>query len=208
MLDIPIEPFNAVIGYSEKYNFPGFRVLDEAQSRAALAEFDLEALPGILENEPLESSPTLDDRRFDASLDIPVEAFRRREQRWLRLKLLQGRESAPCDLCGREFPADLLVAAHIKRRSLASNEERLVFPYIGMLACKFGCDDLYEKGHLAVDSRGYLQTVPYTGEGAKWVNNYLAQLEGAKAACDIGEERAKYFQWHFVNVYEKKRANG
>jgi hypothetical protein len=48
------------------------------------------------------------------------------------------------------FPVDLLVAAHIKRRSLCSETERRDLHNVAMLACKFGCDALFEEGYWLV----------------------------------------------------------
>ena len=44
----------------------------------------------------------------------------------------------------------LLVAAHIKKRSYCTDEEKRDLSNIGMLNCKFGCDELYERGFISV----------------------------------------------------------
>lgn len=80
----------------------------------------------------------------------------RREQAYLRSHLLKGRDFAPCDVCGRDLPAPLLVAAHIVPRSQLSDAERLNFGAAAMLACGLGCDALFELGYLVVDGVGVL----------------------------------------------------
>ncbi len=76
------------------------------------------------------------------------------EQGRLRAHLLQGADHGVCDLCGRDLPSDLLVAAHIQPRSELSDSERLDFERVAMLACVLGCDALFEAGYIAVDDQG------------------------------------------------------
>ncbi|WP_156891551.1 hypothetical protein [Agromyces subbeticus] len=82
---------------------------------------------------------------------------RRREQGRLRAYLLDGRDSASCDLCGRRLPVSLLVAAHIKPRSVSDEDHRKDFASIAMLACSLGCDDLFELGYVLVDTSGVVK---------------------------------------------------
>lgn len=78
----------------------------------------------------------------------------RREQRHLREHLLAGREEAPCALCGRTLPENMLVAAHIAPRHSLNEAERLDFTSAAMLACALGCDALFERGYVSVDDTG------------------------------------------------------
>lgn len=86
--------------------------------------------------------------------DAVIISRRRREQGRLRTYLLGGRDSANCDICGRELPASLLVAAHIKPRAASDEEHRKDFASIAMLACTLGCDELFERGYVIVDGFG------------------------------------------------------
>lgn len=86
--------------------------------------------------------------------DAMTMGRRRREQVRLRSYLLDGRDSANCDVCGRELPASLLVAAHIKPRAMSDEEHRKDFASIAMLACALGCDQLFELGYVIVDEDG------------------------------------------------------
>jgi hypothetical protein len=67
--------------------------------------------------------------------DRLVLARARKEQAWLRDFLLDGRNEAPCDLCGRLLPKEFLVAAHITSRSELAHDERMQFDRIAMIAC-------------------------------------------------------------------------
>lgn len=88
------------------------------------------------------------------STSVVREALARREQTALRDHLLAGAQHAACDLCGRNLPTSLLVAAHIVPRHLLTEEERRSLGSIAMLACTLGCDALFEHGYIAVDDSG------------------------------------------------------
>ena len=73
---------------------------------------------------------------------------------------LFGKEpTGVCDPCGRHLPTGFLVAAHIKRRESCSDAERKSIDVV-MRACKRGCDELFERGYIYVDSRGIIQSAP------------------------------------------------
>lgn len=89
--------------------------------------------------------------------DAQTIGRRRREQGRLRAYLLGGRAVADCDICGRELPERLLVAAHIVPRAQLDDEHRKDFASIAMLACSLGCDDLFEFGYVIVDGAGLVR---------------------------------------------------
>jgi hypothetical protein len=121
----------------------------------------------------------------------------RREQSKLRKHLLNGATEATCALCGRTLPARLLRAAHIKRRSDASREERLRMANI-MAACLLGCDELFEHGYVFVTDEGAIarsgkaDSTPDLSEAAQ-------ALEGRRVA-DYGPARAPFFAWHRTHI--------
>jgi hypothetical protein len=86
-------------------------------------------------------------------LDGTVLTGVRREQRKLRATLLGPAAAETCALCGRLVPVDCLRIAHIKRRSLCSEQERRDLANV-MFACTLGCDHLFELGYICVDSHG------------------------------------------------------
>jgi hypothetical protein len=85
---------------------------------------------------------------FDWKLTVKA----RREQRLLRLAL-----TGHCCICGDEFPVDLLVAAHVKKRSHCSHLERKDYKNVVVPMCKLGCDDLYERGYFILGSNGLIR---------------------------------------------------
>jgi hypothetical protein len=80
----------------------------------------------------------------------------RKEQGILRGILFKGLPEAKCAICYRNFPTNIMVAAHIKPRSKCSTQERKN-PNVVMPVCKVGCDELFEKGYLIIDKSGVIQ---------------------------------------------------
>lgn len=137
-------------------------------------------------------------RRFDV-LDGSAQVTTRKEQRELRRLLLGGRTSAPCDLCGHDFPGDFLVAAHIKKRSLCTDDERNDLTNVAMLACRFGCDSLFESGHVTVDDTG--RVLSWFEDGLRGrLRDHLDQLHGRPCGAHRADSQP-YFTWHRANVY-------
>lgn len=85
--------------------------------------------------------------------DRLIQSVARVEQQKLRSILLKGARVAPCGICGFKTEAEYLVAAHIKPRSLCSDQERRD-PHVAMLACLLGCDASFENGGLRVLAEG------------------------------------------------------
>ena len=111
------------------------------------------------------------------------------EQPALRRRLLEGRVEAPCGLCGDTLPVEYLVAAHIKRRADCTERER-ADPDVAMLACLFGCDAAFERGHLRVKDNGSM-----TLHGPAPIPDRLARLEGQTASVFTLRKR-RYFNAH------------
>ena len=184
---------------------------DAVGYRSAFIGAVLRTLPGatIELNPPRVSLQPLPSADVDApnllgDLDREAVGTGRREQAALRRWLLRGSSRGTCALCGRAFPADMLVAAHIKRRSLCDDAERRDLANIAMLACKFGCDDLFELGYIAVDRNGKLQvaTIDPSADGA--VKDHLLLLRDRQcSAHHAGSE--PYFAWHRLNVFRAAR---
>lgn len=149
--------------------------------------------------EPVQDDPGAEDY---AVLDGEALRKYRREQGRLRKLLLDGAEVAGCALCGREFPAALLIAAHIKKRSEATEDERRDLRNVAMLACSFGCDRLFELGYVAVEEDG---TVVTAGDGGV-LDPHLELLRGRVAEA-FHQRSAGYFRWHRHNVF-KGRSGG
>ena len=133
-------------------------------------------------------------------LDARVESLRRTEQGYLRRRLLGDAQEGDCDLCGRSFPAELLVAAHIKPRYECTDAERRDIPAVAMLACGFGCDELYERGLLSVDDVGSIVAAHYDG-GSLSLTRYLDRMRG-RPVGEAWPRGRDYFTWHRDHVFQ------
>ncbi|MFJ8920995.1 hypothetical protein ACIREK_16155 [Streptomyces sp. NPDC102415] len=163
---------------------------------AALAQFVTE-LPTTDEGEQQQLSDEPEAVTHAGADSALVEVLVRREQSKLRNKMLDGADTFTCALCGRHLPVRFIRAAHIKRRSQASREERLQLSNI-MPACLLGCDELFEHGYIHVTENGHVAVSGKAGE-------HLALKEAADqlAGNPVGgysEHRAPYFAWHRNNV--------
>ncbi|MBP2338178.1 hypothetical protein JOF41_004356 [Saccharothrix coeruleofusca] len=162
----------------------------------------LATLPGavVRQSRPVVIALSEDDTTEQSTgLDGKVLATYRKEQGKLRRSLLDGRAAAACALCGEVFPEGFLVAAHIKKRSLCTDKERLNLSNVAMLACRFGCDHLYEYGYVTVSENGRVQ-VARTGEPV--IDSRLTAL--ADRACGAHHAGSEpYFAWHRANVFRE-----
>jgi len=91
----------------------------------------------------------LDALASDESLDGRASTKTRKEQQILR-RVLLANLSSECVICGHTMSDDMLVAAHIKRRSECTVTERRDYLNVASLMCKLGCDALFEVGYVGV----------------------------------------------------------
>jgi hypothetical protein len=176
---------------------------DEADHLAdilAVPAQGLAAPSAILERlTPVGSEPTAEDyekaaAQLDGDLDRVVQTAYRVEQSYLR-RLLFKRGVPSCDLCGRSFRAEFLVAAHIKKRSESTDAERRDVPNIVMSACRFGCDELYERGYISVADDGQLlisRKLDSSPEASAYATDHLSGKVFGRSMSG----RAGYFAWH------------
>jgi hypothetical protein len=183
---------------------------DEIGHRSSFIGAALMTLPGaeIIEGTPpsvaiqppgeLEPAESGDQSlNFEGDLNRPVTAAQRREQAALRHALLGSAAEAKCSLCGETYPVRFLITAHIKLRSLCSDDERLD-RHVAMLACQFGCDVLYETGYISVAGDGKIVTAAPATDGA--LANQLTRLAG-RSCGSFTESSRSYFEWHFSNRF-------
>ncbi|TDC31865.1 hypothetical protein [Micromonospora sp. KC213] len=136
---------------------------------------------------------------FTGSLEKPFAGTQRGEQPALRRRLLGSMSEAECAICGETYPARFLWAAHIKPRSVCTDTERRDLSHVGMLACVFGCDALFETGYISVNENGQIVTSSFKPEH-KAIANKLADLEGRLVSTHTNESAA-YFAWHHMNMF-------
>ena len=135
-------------------------------------------------------------------LDRSIKSISRGEQYYLRkhLGLTKG-GSTNCGICGRKFPNNLLIAAHIKPRAKCTVGERNDFDHIGMPACLFGCDSLYEKGYISVQNGKVVVWDQITELNTGAIRNVTKNLNG-KDISYWNSNSSPYFNWHYRNIYK------
>ncbi|MDP5276170.1 hypothetical protein [Chengkuizengella axinellae] len=124
----------------------------------------------------------------------------RPEQGELRDRLLHQREVALCQMCGHEFPESMLWAAHIKKRCECDDTEMKDLDNIALLMCKFGCDDLFEKGYIAVNKKGIIEVTQMYDFPV--FRERLNLLKGQHCP-GYTEKNKEYFEWHYENIFIK-----
>ena len=115
----------------------------------------------------------------------------RAEQRFLRDQQLR-RWGSSCSLCGRPFPEELIVAAHIKPRWACSENERMDTRNVSMLACLFGCDALFELGYVVIGDQGMIER---GRRDSAQVEDRLRDIVGLRSPA-YDDESHQYFAWH------------
>jgi len=142
--------FIDIAGYSKKYTFRNSILVNKISSQKIIDFFDLSSntyYPNITEKEFHNSVVQFNDLKM---LDVNMRSNARREQAFLRKYLFNVEKHKHCAICGKEYPVNLMVAGHIKKRSRCTLNEKLDYKNIVMPICKFGCDELYEKGYISV----------------------------------------------------------
>ena len=192
--DISYVKFNRAVGYQDNNIIQGFTILDGPKSRQFLDTFDLASenyFPPIEESQYEDAILNAPDP--SKPLDTVGKAKIRTEQGFLRKALFGSKKVGRCCLCGRQYPVAFLVAAHIKKRAECSTTERLDYKNIVMPACKFGCDDLYEKGYIAVKD-GMIITLNHP-DSVLSIKAYVDTLVG-KSCSAWSTGSSKYFEAH------------
>lgn len=189
---IPYSDLNRMLGYSTKNNFQQSLVLDNAESDAIIQTLDMDSFTYQTDTPTTEEYFKAVEPSSDTELDVLVNSKQRTEQTYLRAVNFKGRKFVECGICKREFPVAFLVAAHIKKRSECDDSERRDYNHITMPMCKFGCDELYEKGYIGVNEKVFIVDDENLA-GA--VLDYLKQIDGN--SCGYWNEKtSKYFEWH------------
>jgi len=197
-VDIPYFEFNKMIlkkdgtPYADNYIIQGFGILEPEQCYKFFEKFDLqsdsiiESVGEIEYNKALEYLQSLEDT------DAEINAKKRLEQAYLKTILFGNKAINTCACCGNEYPVSYLVTAHIKKRShctiLERKDKNIVFPM-----CKFGCDELFERGYIAVRDGKFinLEKKPLTVS----IKDYIDSIEGNDCKF-FSRETSSYFLWH------------
>lgn len=199
--DTPIEEIRALFNWKPKRNVMRFQALSQTESDLLQLLLTLEAAQAA----PAAAAQTADDTEtaiadFDGELERRAERAYRGEQAQLKRFLIPGL-SGECALCGRLLPKAFLIAAHIKKRAVCTDDEKRDLANVAMLACLLGCDGLYERGYIGVDAGGVIRVSPFAAEVpgiAEHIDTYLA----GRTVTWWTPQREKYFAWHRAHTFQ------
>ncbi len=193
-LNISYVDFNSIVGYDEKFIIQGFSYLDDEKSNLIIESLALDSDTYGINIDKSEYEKEISKLLSSKCLDTVTSGTSRKEQSYLRKKLFHGIKTCKCGICNRELPIDMLITAHIKKRSECTFEERLDVDNIVMPMCKLGCDDLYEKGYLFVDEMGKV-AINKNRMATPTLKSLLASLDGTLCS-HWNTKTKKYFEYH------------
>ncbi len=176
----PKKRFNKELGYKPDFRHQGFTFMGQGRAEHAKMLFALEG--------EVDYAPRLSDEEYKKivyedvlpNVGTKLAWVRvRKAQRRLRRQLLDGRSVAPCGMCGKEYPAKCLVAAHIKPYAECSKQEKADWRNVGMLMCLMGCDVAFEKRYISVEKGVIINTI-HAKIATPAVRAYVSRLVGKK----------------------------
>jgi hypothetical protein len=202
-------PSSSYVALSEHLTAKGYGkpIIDKAVVTSALVHVDKSkgrthySYSLVSRGDLAKAAPSPKDGRYAAfaarlkriecvGTDGSVETSTRREQAILSEWLFDGKASACCALCGKEYGTSALVTAHKKRRSLCNETERLD-PYVVMPLCLFGCDYLYERRLVTIEG-GVVRGHPSRQAGVE-ERRVIARLEGRTVLAEWIKGDPSYF---------------
>jgi len=189
-INIPYEHLNTAGGFKPNYVPQGVNVV-----KGDRAERILTAVLGVLPTQVVNDVI----HRVDAieTLERVSTSVIRGEQAILRSSLVGNSDNGICGICGKEYPVNFLIAAHIKKRSKCTDEEKRDIPSIAMPMCLMGCDALFEAGYVTVEDG----VVIVSNEAHTNLQSTLNNLSGNN--CIYWDSmREQYFSWHKNNTFK------
>lgn len=190
--NIPYVHFNRVVGYNENYVIQGFNVLDDQKSQRVINHYNLESSYHFDDVSESDFKNAIIDISDMEETDTKIKGHRRLEQGYLRRHLFDRRKMDSCGICNTKYPVTFLSAAHIKKRSKCTHSEKLDLNVV-MPMCRFGCDELFEKGYIFVEG------------GKVKINNGSFKSSQLLLYCDslngkhckyYNNNTLDYFKWH------------
>lgn len=190
---IPYKIFNKAASYEINNTIQGFSVLEKEKSLQIMNLLDLQSETYYSEISKEEYYKSISEPNPEKPLDKIGQAKGRTEQAFLRNELFKGKKVSNCGFCRKEYPISFLIAAHIKKRANCNEVEKRDYKNIIMPLCRFGCDELYEKGYVAVDNGIIIDTKTKYKTDA--ILDYLNLI--VDKHCSYWTKNTKaYFEWH------------
>ncbi|MEU3533620.1 hypothetical protein AB0E70_18775 [Streptomyces murinus] len=197
--DIPIEEIRTLLDWNPRRNIMGISVLSEGESDTLQTLLTLDATTAVLE--PVDTAQEeAAVASFDGELERTAQRAQRGEQAALKRHLLKG-ATGECALCGRDLPSTFLIAAHIKKRAMCTDDEKRDLANIAMLACTLGCDAVYEHGYVTVAAKGAIQVSSLAKEVPE-VATYIREKLASRIVTCWSPSREPYYQWHRTHTFK------
>tara|TARA_X000000950_G_scaffold150812_1_gene185828 strand:- start:852 stop:1811 length:960 start_codon:yes stop_codon:yes gene_type:complete len=186
--NIDIQEFNETMEYSEKNVLQAFQVVSaDKLSKIFSKEFDAQK----------NSSRSIHYQRklekITGETDLDSISKTRAEQKILSDYLFENSKYSACAICSKQYPNQLLVAGHIKKRKEATKKERLDLSIV-MPVCKLGCDELFEHGYIYVDENNILKK-NLEKDGTIELDHVIEKLIDKKIEY-VNENNKRYFYHH------------
>lgn len=198
-IDVPVENFNKVMQYKPNAIVQGFNVYSGEKAEALLDLLEVfDDDPEIASGEAASLENTAKKLAAIQAMDTSAQHKARAEMGPLRDFLFGGKKIDCCDLCGRSLPTGFLVAAHIKKRASCSDAEKRD-PRVVMRACKLGCDELYERGYIAVAETGVVVATVNLTTATLDLRESAKQAIG-KPCKTFDNVSGSYFEWHRTHL--------
>ncbi|MEC1628645.1 helix-turn-helix domain-containing protein [Bacillus paranthracis] len=209
-IDVPVELVNKALHPGKfsnlkdyRYSLNRFRVEGVSSSERILDILDVDVSSNLVEysEKEFKDAVMLD---IKGTLDIVSKRASRVEQGYLRKKLFGKKVFSVCACCGEKLPTSMLIASHIKKRSLCNDDEKLNTRIVIPL-CKFGCDTLFEEGYIGVNDSGEFVHLENANplKTTSRVKAYIDSVVGNK--CSYWDDQTKgFFKWHVMFHGENK----
>ena len=191
-LSVNVKEVTKILGYKSSQITKSITTIDQQKTHLLVEELELDLDYLATTQDSTSFQRRLNGLGKDLSLDVVSK--RRAEQHIFSEYLFSGKDYVTCSICHKNYPSDLLVAGHIKKRSDCSDSEKRDLNIV-MPVCKFGCDDLYEKGYILINDKGLVVSNPNLNlEGN--VREYVNDILGKKCTF-FSEKSKKYFEYKF-----------
>ncbi|MER5381777.1 hypothetical protein ABT040_16060 [Streptomyces sp. NPDC002688] len=199
--DIPVQDVRELLDWNPNRNIMGITVLSEQESDILQTYLTLEAsTAAVPHDDATDEQAEQAVAAFDGELERTARRAQRGEQAALKRRLVKN-GAGQCALCGRNLPAAFLIAAHIKKRALCSDEEKRDLANIAMLACTLGCDAVYEHGYVTVAAKGTLKISPLAADIPE-IAAYIADKLASRTVGWWTPQREPYYQWHRTHTFK------
>tara|TARA_Y100000768_G_scaffold388251_1_gene383056 strand:- start:174 stop:1208 length:1035 start_codon:yes stop_codon:yes gene_type:complete len=167
-----------------------------------IIDFNIEGLDGskVWTNIHLDEFNHIQDKLDNLNVwDKEVKTAARVEQRFLRQHLFKYKKTSSCVICNNEYNIKFLVCAHLKKRSKCiNNAEKRNLNNIAPM-CKLGCDELFERGYIAVKNK---KIIVLNNQVTEIVENYMNRLI-QNECLNYNEDNKPFYDWHYDFHYNK-----